>query len=386
MYRTIRASAISFKPAKWDKAGNADKIEAFFVEAAKEDPDLIVTTEGALEGYVINDVLERPELEQRVYEVAEPMDGPYIRRFEALARKLETCLVFGFAELVGSSVYNTAVFIDHRGEISGKYHKTQFAEGTVDSCRFNCVGKTLRAFDTPVGRVGIVICNDRWNPRITRTLVLDGARLILIPSYGSKTRRPERDGAPEGPRERRADRQRQRRNEPDREPGRDRGLPVGQRHDHDGGGGGPRGAVDPGRARLRGGVRGAAEPRDGAPVRGDDQAPPGRGQRRRARPGGRAGLRDVTVHIRRCPRRPRREPPRITVIPAPAGTQATITVIPAPAGTQATMTVIPGPAEIHATTTVIPAQAGIQGWGSHIRSLHISTTSASRQGNYAKAS
>ena len=188
MYRTIRASAISFKPAKWDKNGNADKIEAFFVEAAKEDPDLMVTTEGALEGYVINEVLERPELEERAYEVAEPIDGPYVRRFQALAKNLGKCLVFGFAELVGSSVYNTAVFIDHRGEISGKYHKTQFAEGTVDSCRFNCVGKTLRAFDTPVGRVGIVICNDRWNPMITRTLVLDGARLILIPSYGSKTR------------------------------------------------------------------------------------------------------------------------------------------------------------------------------------------------------
>ena len=188
MYRTIRASAISFKPAKWDKAGNAGRMETLFVEAARDDPDLIVTTEGALEGYVINDVLERLELEERVYEIAEPLDGPYVRRFQALAAKLGKCLVFGFAELVESRVYNTAVFIDHRGEISGKYHKTQFAEGTVDSCRFNCVGKTLRAFDTPLGRAGIVICNDRWNPMITRTLVLDGARLILIPSYGSKTR------------------------------------------------------------------------------------------------------------------------------------------------------------------------------------------------------
>ncbi len=188
MYQTVRASAISIKPKKWDKAHNADKIEAFFVQAAKEDPDLIVTTEGVLEGYVINDVLENPDLEERVYEIAEPIDGPYIRRFQALAKRLETCLVFGFAELVGKDVYNTAVFIDHEGEISGKYHKTQFAEGTVDSCRFNCVGKSIRAFDTPVGRVGVVICNDRWNPRITRALVLDGAQLILIPSYGSKTR------------------------------------------------------------------------------------------------------------------------------------------------------------------------------------------------------
>ena len=192
MYQTVRASAISIKPKKWDKAHNADKVEAFFVEAAREGPDLIVTTEGVLEGYVINDVLKQPELEGRVYEVAEPINGPYIQRFQRLARQLKICLVFGFAELVGRDVFNTAIFIDQLGDIRGKYHKTQFAEGTVESCRFNCVGKTIRAFDTPVGRVGIVICNDRWNPRITRTLVLDGAQLILIPSYGSKTQEQNR--------------------------------------------------------------------------------------------------------------------------------------------------------------------------------------------------
>jgi hypothetical protein len=34
----------------------------------------------------------------------------------------------------------------------------------------------------------MLICNDRWNPMIARTLALDGARLLLIPSYGSRSR------------------------------------------------------------------------------------------------------------------------------------------------------------------------------------------------------
>ena len=192
MYTTVKAAAISIKPRKWDKDYNADKVEAFFVEAAAERPDLILTTEGVLEGYVANEVLERPDLEERMIEVAEPIDGPYIRRFRNLARHLGTCLAFGFAERIGRDVYNTALFIDHEGEIRGKYHKTQLAEGTIEACRFNRVGRTIRAFDTPVGRAGFVICNDRWNPMIARTLVLDGARLILIPSYGSKTREQNR--------------------------------------------------------------------------------------------------------------------------------------------------------------------------------------------------
>ena len=122
-------------------------------------------------------------------EIAEPLDGPYVTRFRRLARTLKTCLCFGFAERIGDDVYNSALFIDRQGEICGRHHKVQLAEGTHSSWSFNRVGSSLRAFDTPLGRAGILICNDRWNPLIARTLVLDGARLLLIPSFGSKRRR-----------------------------------------------------------------------------------------------------------------------------------------------------------------------------------------------------
>ena len=186
MYNSVKVAAISLKPAKWDKAANADKMEAFFVQAAKTKPQVILTTEGALEGYVVMDVIYHPEKAEAMLEIAEPIDGPHIRRFQQLAKSLKTCLCFGFAERLGDDVYNCGVFIDDNGEICGKYHKTQLAEGAHPSWNFNRIGDTLRAFDTPVGRAGIVICNDRWNPLITRTLVLDGASLILIPSYGSR--------------------------------------------------------------------------------------------------------------------------------------------------------------------------------------------------------
>lgn len=186
MYNSVKVTAISLKPEKWDKAANADKMETFFAQAAKAKPEVILTTEGVLEGYVVMDVIFHPEKAEAMLEIAEPIDGPYIKRFQRLAKNLKTCLCFGFAERIGDDVYNCGVFIDYNGEICGKYHKTQLAEGAHSSWNFNRIGNTLRAFDTPVGRAGMVICNDRWNPLITRTLVLDGASLILIPSYGSK--------------------------------------------------------------------------------------------------------------------------------------------------------------------------------------------------------
>ena len=57
MYQSVKVSAISLKPIKWDKASNADKLEAFFAEAAKDTPQLILATEGVLEGYVVMDVI-----------------------------------------------------------------------------------------------------------------------------------------------------------------------------------------------------------------------------------------------------------------------------------------------------------------------------------------
>ncbi len=188
MYHSVRATAISLRPRKWDKAYNADKLEAAFVEASREDPDVMVATEGVLDGYVVMAVIEDPGLEEAMLELAEPIDGPYIRRFRELARKLGTCLVFGFAERIENEAYNAAIFIDDKGDILGKHHKVMLAEGTNESWRFNRVGRALRAFDTPIGRAGIMICNDRWSPTIARSLVLDGAQLLLIPSYGSRSR------------------------------------------------------------------------------------------------------------------------------------------------------------------------------------------------------
>ena len=233
MYKQVKVTAISLKPTKWDKPGNADAMERFFRKAAEDGPDLILQTEGVLEGYVVMDVIEGRKTADDLVEIAEPIDGEYIRRFQDLAKELQTCLAFGFAERIGGEVFNAAIFIDTEGEILGRYHKTQLAEGTDESWIFNRVGSTIRAFDTPFGRAGFVICNDRWNPMIVRTLVLDGAQYILIPFVRLEVEGSERDGAGACPRERGAHRRGERRREYDCQQGRGRGIRVGERPDND---------------------------------------------------------------------------------------------------------------------------------------------------------
>jgi len=181
----VRVAAISFVPRKFDLKGNADRLETAFREAKKGKAQIAVGPEGALDGYVVNQIIAGDEPPEKMNSVAIPIDGPVIKRFQRLARELDMCLVFGFAERVGEEVFNCAVFIDHAGKICGKYHKMQFAEGYHPDWWYNRLGRQSRAFDTPFGRCGLLICNDRWNPQLANIPVLDGARFLLIPSFGS---------------------------------------------------------------------------------------------------------------------------------------------------------------------------------------------------------
>lgn len=187
----VRVAAISFVPEKGDLAANADRLEAAFRAAAAGGARLAVAPEGILEGYVINPMLAGEIPVARMHELALPLDAPLIRRFRDLARNLQLCVVFGFAEKVGRDVFNTAIFIDQAGAIRGTYQKMQFEEGYHPSWWFNRLGERSRAFDTPLGRCGILICNDRWTPALARIPALDGAQFLVIPAYGSTSARQD---------------------------------------------------------------------------------------------------------------------------------------------------------------------------------------------------
>ena len=185
--RRVKVAAISFEPVKLDLAGNADRLEAALREAAAGGAKLAVAPEGILDGYAINPMLAGEIPVTKMRDVAVPIDGPEIARFRRVARELALCVVFGFAERIGDDVFNTAVFIDDRGEVRGKYHKMQLAEGYHPGWWFNRLGARSRAFDTPFGRCGVLICNDRWNPALARIPALDGAQFLVIPSFGSNS-------------------------------------------------------------------------------------------------------------------------------------------------------------------------------------------------------
>lgn len=192
MFEQVNVAAISFEPEKFALDDNLERLETLFRQAAAGGAQLAVAPEGSLEGYVVMPIIAGEQTPARMREVALTVRSAPIARLRALARELGICLAFGFAERLGQEIFNCAAFIDRNGRLCGRYHKMQLAEGSHRSWWYNRLGKKSRAFNTPFGRCGFLICNDRWNPDLGRIPVLDGARYLLIPSYGSRARAQDR--------------------------------------------------------------------------------------------------------------------------------------------------------------------------------------------------
>ncbi len=192
-FTRLRAASAAVLPEKWQKEINWQRIESMVRRAAVEGgARLVVTPEGVLEGYVINEVNSdmeasiHEERTQRFIEVAEPIDGPYIAKACELADELDIFLVLGFLEKrVGNRLYNTSIMIDDEGDIIGRYSKTHFAQGYDINPDEYCASDEYPVIYTPFGIVGIVICYDRQLPEPARIMAVQGAQALIVPAYGS---------------------------------------------------------------------------------------------------------------------------------------------------------------------------------------------------------
>ncbi|MET8648739.1 carbon-nitrogen hydrolase family protein [Nocardia aurea] len=152
-------------------------IEALMTQARERGSSLLVLPEACLGGYLpsLGGGGESEEAKQRRLSSLPPaleLDGPELRRIIAMAGDLVVTL--GFCEADGTARYNAAVTL-HGDGILGSYRKVHQPLGE-NLCY--SAGSEYRAFDTPVGRLGMQICYDKAFPEAARSLALDGARII----------------------------------------------------------------------------------------------------------------------------------------------------------------------------------------------------------------
>ncbi|MCK5650026.1 MAG: NAD+ synthase, partial [Gemmatimonadetes bacterium] len=184
----IQVGLVQFKPRKGDVPGNMERIRAL---VATDGPkhDLLVFPEACLSGYfveggVLELALSADQLIERLGEPSE--DGPD--------------LVLGFFERWRRGIYNSAAYLT---PVGGRYqllhvHRKLFLPtyGIFEEGRFVEPGRELQAFESRLGRMGMLICEDMWHSLPATILALGGAEILVVVSaspareFGTGTGRP----------------------------------------------------------------------------------------------------------------------------------------------------------------------------------------------------
>ena len=113
----------------------------------------------------------------------------YLKKYQDLAKECGICIVPGTiveshkeSEKEEDRLLNVAYFIDHEGSIVGKYVKKNLwgpeREHLTGSGR-----DVHEVFDTPLGKVGMLICWDLAFPEAFRELIAQGAKFIIVPTF-----------------------------------------------------------------------------------------------------------------------------------------------------------------------------------------------------------
>ncbi|WP_134704544.1 carbon-nitrogen hydrolase family protein [Ammoniphilus sp. YIM 78166] len=116
-------------------------------------------------------------LGERVFDLAEPLEGETITRIREQAKRLNTGAIIGFPEREGDNIYNSAAFISRQGEILGTYRKCHLFD--QEKLYFS-PGEQAPVFEAPEGKFGIMITYDMEFPELARVLAIKGAQVILI--------------------------------------------------------------------------------------------------------------------------------------------------------------------------------------------------------------
>ncbi len=136
--------------------------------ARKAEASLLVLPDAALGGYLAD--LRSPDPDALPPAISP--DAPEFRRIVAMAGDMVVCL--GYSELYDGRRWNSAICLSGDG-VLGRYRKVHQPPGEA---LVYSAGERIAAFDTPVGRMGMLIDYDKTFPEAARTLALDDARII----------------------------------------------------------------------------------------------------------------------------------------------------------------------------------------------------------------
>jgi N-carbamoylputrescine amidase len=177
-HEKFKVGLIQMKVAR-EPSENIDRAVHFIGEAARAGARVVCLPELFQSQYFCQ--TEDPAL----FDLAEPVPGPTTEALGEAARKTDTTIVAPLFERRAPGVYhNSLVVIGPDSRILGRYRKMHIPDDPAYYEKFYFAPGDLgfRAFDTPAGRIGALICWDQWYPEGARLTALQGAEVLVYPT------------------------------------------------------------------------------------------------------------------------------------------------------------------------------------------------------------
>lgn len=171
---SVKVAVVHFAPSLGDVPANRQELVRLTEEAAGNGAKIVVHTEMATSGYSF---FSREEISR----VAETVPGPTTKALGEVAARHRIYVAVGLPVFEARTrlFYNSAVLIDPRGHVAGVYHKrNNLLEASYNAEEFG----SIPTFDTPYGRLSIVICADLFYSQFPRLAALAGTDILLAPS------------------------------------------------------------------------------------------------------------------------------------------------------------------------------------------------------------
>jgi predicted amidohydrolase len=171
---TVKVAVVQFRPQVDDVPGNLRRLIALTDEAGRAGSKIVVHTEMATSGY---SYFSR----EQIRKVAETIPGNTTRSLGRIASKYRLYVAVGLPEIdpLTNRFYNSVALIGPTGRLIGKYRKRSHL---LESSWASIGEGSIPAFDTPYGRLAVVICADLFYPELARLAAVKGTDILLAPS------------------------------------------------------------------------------------------------------------------------------------------------------------------------------------------------------------
>ncbi len=169
----MRVAVCQLAPIR-DVATNLEEISRLAGAAARDGARLLVFPEAAM----FQTVSSREELRN----VAESLDGPFVKDLSAIAAELDVAMTVGmYEDSGGDRPYNTVVVVGRDGLLA-QHRKFMVydAFGYRESDNVTVAARQADVFEVDGVKVGLITCYEVRFPEVARSLVDRGADLLLV--------------------------------------------------------------------------------------------------------------------------------------------------------------------------------------------------------------